>query len=86
MPISLPDEKRAEAIASIKQYALENFDEPLGDLGSGFLLDFFLTEIGPTVYNKAVKDAQERVQAAVMDVDVDLLEAEFTFWKARRKK
>ena len=85
MPISLPDEKRAEAIASIKQYAAENFDEPLGDLGSGFLLDYFLTEIGPAIYNKAVRDTQERIQAAVMDVDVDLLEAEFTYWKARRK-
>ncbi len=85
MPISLEDDKRPEAIASIKQYALENFDEPLGDLGSGFLLDFFLAEIGPAIYNKGVKDAQERVQAAVMDVDVDLLEAGFTYWKARRK-
>ncbi|MFT4605086.1 MAG: hypothetical protein ACI9W4_001825 [Rhodothermales bacterium] len=86
MPISLPDDKRTEAIASIKQYALENFDEPLGDLGSGFLLDYFLTEIGPAVYNKGVTDTQELVQGKVMDVDVELQEAEFTFWKARRKK
>ena len=57
----------------------------MGDLGSGFLLDFFLSEIGPAVYNKAVRDTQERIQAAVMDVDVDLREAEFTYWKTRRK-
>ncbi|NNE71237.1 MAG: DUF2164 domain-containing protein [Rhodothermales bacterium] len=85
MSISLTDEQRAEAVASIKQYAAENFDEPLGDLAAGFLLDYFVAEIGPSIYNRGVRDTQERVQAAVMDVDMDLREAEFTFWKTRRR-
>lgn len=85
MSISLSDEQRAEAIASIKEYAAENFDEPLGDLASGFLLDYFIAEIGPTIYNRGVRDTQERIQASVMDVDVDLREAEFTYWKTRRR-
>jgi uncharacterized protein (DUF2164 family) len=86
MPIELTDDARAEAINSIKEYARENFDEPLGDLASGFLLDFFLADIGPSIYNKAVAQAVERMQAKVMDVEVEVHEPEFTYWKSRKKR
>ncbi|MFT5144179.1 MAG: hypothetical protein ACI80V_003819 [Rhodothermales bacterium] len=86
MPIELPDDARAEAISSIKEYTRENFDEPLGDLASGFLLDFFLADIGPSIYNKAVAEAAERMQAKVMDVEVEVHEPEFTYWKNLKKR
>lgn len=37
---------------------------------------FFLKEVGPLVYNKAVANAQARLQAQVMELDVEVYEAE----------
>lgn len=56
--IELPEAARKQAIAAIQQYAADNFDEPLGDLKAGLLLDFVLSEIGPSVYNTAIADAR----------------------------
>jgi uncharacterized protein (DUF2164 family) len=36
-------------------------DERIGNIQAGALLGFFLEEIGPTVYNLAVQEAQERL-------------------------
>jgi uncharacterized protein (DUF2164 family) len=49
---------RADAIASLQRYFAENMAEPLGDLPAGLLLNFFLEEVGPVIYNQAIRDAQ----------------------------
>ena len=72
MKIELSKPNRAEAVASLKRYAEENFAEPLGDLAAGLLLDFFIEDIGPAIYNKGVADAQTRIQLRVADVDAEL--------------
>jgi uncharacterized protein (DUF2164 family) len=56
--IALPDVQRKQAIAAIQQYFADNMDEPIGDLKAGLLLDFMLSELGPSVYNKAIGDAR----------------------------
>lgn len=80
MPIELPKEARQQAIASIERYFREHMDEPIGNLAAGGLLNFFLQEIGPSVYNRAVSDAQERMLARVQDLDIEVHEAEFSHW------
>ena len=80
MKIELSKQQRTDAIASIKQYFECNLPEPIGDLPAGLLLDFFLEEIGPAVYNKAVHDAQTRLQLRVADLDAELFEDEFQYW------
>ena len=77
MSIELPDETRRELTASIKRYFLDERDEDIGDLQAGFLLDFVLQEIGPSIYNRAVRDAQDRLQQMVADLDVTLYVPEF---------
>jgi uncharacterized protein (DUF2164 family) len=62
MTIELPKEVRAEAIKSIERYFEVNMEERIGNIQAGALLAFFLEEIGPSVYNKAIADAQERMQ------------------------
>ena len=57
MTIELPKEARTAAIQSIERYFDENFEERIGNMAAGDLLTFFLAEIGPVVYNKAVADA-----------------------------
>jgi uncharacterized protein (DUF2164 family) len=81
MPIELSKEARTEAIASIERYFRANMDEPIGNIAAGALLGFFLEEIGPSIYNKAVADAQERLQARVMELDIEVHEDEFQYWR-----
>lgn len=88
MTIELSKKVRAEAIASLKRYFEENMPEPLGDLPGGLLLDFLLEEIGPAVYNRAVTDAQVRLQQRVLDRTGEVYAGEFPYWPkadARRK-
>lgn len=48
---------------------------------AGELLGYFLEEIGPVIYNQAVSDVQERLQARVMEVDIELHADEFDYWR-----
>ncbi|KQP49228.1 DUF2164 domain-containing protein [Pseudorhodoferax sp. Leaf274] len=81
MAIELPKDVRTEAIASIERYFRENTDEPIGNIAAGGLLGFFLEEIGPAIYNQAVADVQERLQARVAEVDLEVHEDPFTYWR-----
>jgi uncharacterized protein (DUF2164 family) len=84
MPITLPDQTRTDLIHSIKRYFLEERDEEMGDLQAGFLLDFVIKEIGPSIYNQAIRDAQRRFQDAVTDLDITLHEPEFGYSAERQ--
>ena len=77
MPIDLSSETRQEAVAALQAYSAEAFDEPLGNLGAGALLDFVIEEIGPSVYHQGVADAQARLHTRIAELDVELLALEF---------
>jgi uncharacterized protein (DUF2164 family) len=80
MKINLSQEGRADAIASIQRYFDENFSEPVGELPASLLLNFFIQEIGPVVYNQAIADAQTRVQSRVSDLNGEMFADEFQYW------
>ena len=69
MEIKLSKERRRELVRSIKGHFLEQYDEQIGDLKAGILLDFFLGLTGPSVYNQAIRDAQAYFQQKVEDLD-----------------
>ena len=83
MTIELSKETQKQATESIERYFRENMDEPIGNLGASSLLQFFLKEIGPSIYNQGVLDAQERLQARVAEIDIEVHEAEFGYWKKK---
>ena len=90
MAIEMTPEQRKEAIASIERYFRENMEAKIGNIAAGALLGYFLEELGPVVYNRAVANVQERLQARVMEVDIEVHEDEFQYWRkfdvAQRKK
>ena len=88
MAIELDQEARARAIESIQRYFEMNMDDRIGNIAAGGLLGFFIDEIGPSIYNKAVADVQERLLARVSEVDFEIHEDEFTYWEkfARPRK
>jgi uncharacterized protein (DUF2164 family) len=89
MTIELDKEARKVAVASIERYFQENMEERIGNVTAGALLNFFLEEIGPSVYNKAVTEVQERLQVRLSEIDIEVHEDEFQYWrryeKGRRK-
>jgi len=82
----LGKETRTQAIASVQRYFEENLTEPIGNLPAGQLLDFFIEEIGPAIYNRAIADAQSLLQQRVMDLNGELFEDEFQFWIRKSTK
>lgn len=91
MTIELSKEARKEVISSIERYFRENMEERIGNVAAGALLNFFLEEVGPLVFNRAVAEVQERLQARVSELDMEIHEEEFQFWrkselKARKQK
>lgn len=83
MPITLPKDQRDQAIASIERWFEEERGERIGNLAAGALLGFVLEEIGPSLYNQAVAEAQERLQQRVSELDIELHEDEFRYWSRR---
>ena len=86
MTIELPKETRAEAIKSIERYFDVNMEERIGNIQAAALLAFFLEEIGPSVYNTAIADAQERMQTRAMELDIECHEDEFRYWQKFDRK
>ena len=81
MSIELNKDVRAQAVASIERYFKENLDERIGNIQAAALLNFFVEEIGPSIYNQAVAEAQERLQMRVMELDIECHEDEFGYWR-----
>ena len=85
MTIEISKEARKEAIASIERYFQENMDERIGNIAAGALLGFILEEIGPLVYNQAVAQVQERLQSRISEIDIEVHEDEFQYWRKYEK-
>ena len=80
MPITLRAETTKRLVASIKRYAAENLDEDIGDLKAALLLEYCLKEIGPSIYNQAIADAQAYFTGRVADLEGVCHEEEFPYW------
>lgn len=72
MAIEIPKRSRVDLIGSIQDYLTEHFDREVGVIAAEAFLDYALEEIGPAVYNKAVRDVQGRMSSVVTDLDLDL--------------
>lgn len=80
MPIELDNETTTRAIASIRRYCDENLDEPIGELKARMFLEFILKEIGPSIYNGAIADAQAYFRDRVADLEGACAQQEFAFF------
>jgi uncharacterized protein (DUF2164 family) len=87
MTLELNKDARATAVASIERYFKEHFDGlKLGNIQAAALLHFFVEEIGPSLYNQAVADVQERLMVRVGELDIEHHEDEFGYWAKQAKK
>ncbi len=83
MPIKLAAETEKYLLSSIKRFFAEEMDDDIGDLKAMRVLDYCMREIGPSVYNQAILDAQAFLQEKTADLSGVRYEPEFDFWKKR---
>ncbi len=86
MSITLPKDKQQQALASVERYFREHMDEPIGNIAAAQLLNFFIEEIGPSLYNQAVTDVQERMQLRVSELDIEVHADEFGYWHKKSRQ
>jgi len=66
--ITIPDDARRHAVAALREYVRDNMDEEIGDLKATLLLDYIVSEIGPSIYNQAIADAQQYFEERTADL------------------
>jgi uncharacterized protein (DUF2164 family) len=81
MTIELSKEARQQAISSIERYFREHMEERIGNIAAGALLNFMLEELGPSIYNRAVAEVQERLSMRIAELDIEVHEDEFGYWQ-----
>jgi len=81
MAIKLGKDTEKYLLGSIKRFVAENLDEEIGDLKAALFLEFCVREIGPSIYNQAIADAQGYMQEKAADLGGTRFEAEFDYWR-----
>ena len=81
MAIKLQKENEERLLGSLQRFFSAQMDEDIGTLKAKLLLDFCLREIGPSIYNQAIADAQSQLQDRVAELDLACHEEEFSYWK-----
>jgi uncharacterized protein (DUF2164 family) len=76
MRIKLSDERREILVAEVQQLSSEEFERDLSAFQADRLIDFFLEQMGPPVYNQAVQDARAFVLTKLEDLDGEVYEPE----------
>ncbi|MGO1469684.1 MAG: DUF2164 domain-containing protein [Tissierella sp.] len=66
--IKLSDENKREMKHKISTYFSEERDEDLGELASQLVLDFFIEELAPHIYNQGVEDAHNYMNDKIEDL------------------
>lgn len=80
MAIKLSKENEERLLSSIQRFFDEVLDTQIGTLKSKLVLDFCLKELGPSIYNQAVLDAQTHMQDRIAEIDISCHEPEFCYW------
>ncbi len=80
MILELTPDATKQSIASIRRYFAEELDQDIGDLKATLVLEFFMKEIAPSIYNSAIADAQTYLRDRVADLDGACSAPEFAFW------
>ncbi len=86
MDIKLSPDTEKHLYGAIQRFVAEEYGESIGDLGAGTFLTFCLKEIGPTIYNRAVADAQTCLQERVTDLENICFAEETSYWGMGSKK
>jgi uncharacterized protein (DUF2164 family) len=78
MRIKLSDERKLDIQNLLTEFYHKNFDEELSEFRGESLLNFFIKQLGPVIYNQAIADARTFMFEKLEDLDVEYYEPENT--------
>lgn len=70
--IKLSKEQQSTAVVKLQEYFEQELDKDLGQFEAEFLLEFIMKEIGSSIYNQALYDAQSLLTAKIEDVFAEI--------------
>jgi uncharacterized protein (DUF2164 family) len=76
MRIKLSAERRAVVLKALQAHFVDEFDEPISEFRAEGLIDLFVRELGPPVYNQGVRDAARFIQEKLGDLEGEIYERE----------
>ena len=74
LAIEIKEARRESLVSSLQAFFLETFEEDLSAFRAEQLLGFFLSAVGPEIYNQAIEDARIFMQEKLDDLDADVHE------------
>ena len=86
MEIKLEKDAEKKLVASIQRYVSENLETDIGELQTALFLQFCLEEIGPSIYNQAISDAQMYMQEKALDIENSCFAPESRYWAKQDKQ
>lgn len=69
--INLSDERRQEILREFASFYYSEFDEEISDYRAERVLEFFMSILGPPVYNQAIQDARAFISEKLEDLDAE---------------
>lgn len=85
MAITLSKDAVDKLKPSLKHFFDDELELELSDLKLVKVLDYVLKEIGPLVYNQAIREAETFVSGRLSDLEATCYEKEFTYWAEKPK-
>lgn len=76
MRIKLSEERREDLSTAVRQLFQDEFERDLSEFQAQRLIDFFMRQLGPPVYNQAIQDARAYVLTKLEDIDGEVYEPE----------
>jgi uncharacterized protein (DUF2164 family) len=86
MEIKLKKNVEEQLVGSLRRYWKQEEGEDLGELRAQTFLKFILEEVGPSVYNQAIEDAQSYMQEKATEMEISCYAEEFGYWGKRNKQ
>jgi uncharacterized protein (DUF2164 family) len=80
-PLTLSDDSKKRAVASIKRFFADELDEDIGELKASLVLHYILAEHGPAIYNQAIADAKSFFDERVGDLAAVCYHKEYAYWQ-----
>ncbi len=86
MSLELAKPTLDQLTGSVRRYLQQELDVDAGELQARLLLDFVIAEVGPAVYNQAIRDAQAYMQERVLDLEGVCHQPEMPYWQPKRRR
>jgi uncharacterized protein (DUF2164 family) len=74
MRIRLTEERRAALRDALQDHFSSEFGEELSDFRADGIVELFVRELGPPVYNQGVRDAAGYLQDKLADIEGEVYE------------